>query len=258
MENKIKKAVVFVGFFWVLSGLCGCTRRQQDMLDEIVFPANPSEEMVSETGTAGEGGESPGETERGRSGTDLTGRDSGPGADKSSLESMEENGDPPGVCYVYICGAVKEPGVYRMEPDDRVFAVIDRAGGFTEDACREYVNQAKPVADGLRIWIPTEKEAEKEGRQAAVSELSGMEEAGLEYPDRQDGENQSTGLVNINTASVTELCSLAGIGEAKARAIVAYRSTHGDFKTKEDIMKVAGIKQNGYDKIKDQITVRQE
>lgn len=255
MENKIKKVVVFVGFFWVLSALCGCTRKEEDMLDEIVFPG-ASEETVSGSDVAGvcgmgsdEGAETAGD---GVPETDFTDREGGSGP--------EEKGSS-GVCYVYICGAVQEPGVYRMEPDDRVFAVIEKAGGFAEGACREYVNQAKPVADGLRIWIPTEEEAEQEGQQAAASGQSGMEEAGLEYPDGQTGKSQdgeSAGLVNINTASAAELCSLTGIGEAKARAIIAYRSAHGNFAAKEDIMKVAGIKQNGYDKIKDQITVRQE
>ena len=62
-------------------------------------------------------------------------------------------------------------------------------------------------------------------------------------------------LLNINTATIEQLCTLSGIGEAKARAIVEYREQKGDFSRIEDIMKVAGIKQTGYDKIKDSITV---
>jgi len=62
-------------------------------------------------------------------------------------------------------------------------------------------------------------------------------------------------LVNINTAGVDELDTLPGIGEAKARDIIAYREKHGRFGRIEDIMKVPGIKQNRFESIKDFITV---
>lgn len=64
------------------------------------------------------------------------------------------------------------------------------------------------------------------------------------------------GLVNINTASAEELCALPGIGASRAADIVRYREQNGAFQTKEDIMKVSGIKQNAYDKLCDKITVQ--
>jgi len=62
--------------------------------------------------------------------------------------------------------------------------------------------------------------------------------------------------ININTANAEELDRLYGIGPTKAQAIIDYRNEHGPFQSTEDIMKVNGIKEGEYDKIKDNITVR--
>ena len=169
-----------------------------------------------------------------------------------------------------------------MNPGDRIFQAVERAGGFTDDACEEYVNLAKSVADGLKIWIPTKEEASElraEGAAAGTEGAAGSgtarqtvkaadaagapdENAGLFYPQQEAADDGKTGInaaqggkVNINTAAQEELCTLTGIGEAKARAIIAYREAHGGFAKPEDIMKVTGIKQSGYEKIQDQITV---
>ena len=62
-------------------------------------------------------------------------------------------------------------------------------------------------------------------------------------------------IVNINTASVQELCTIRMIGETKAKAIVNYREKYGAFKDKKDIVKVYGIGEKTYEKIKDSICV---
>ena len=62
------------------------------------------------------------------------------------------------------------------------------------------------------------------------------------------------GRLNINLATVEELCKLNGIGEKRANDIIDYRETYGNFKKTEDIMKVKGIKQGVFSKIKDEIT----
>ena len=71
--------------------------------------------------------------------------------------------------------------------------------------------------------------------------------------NRQD--SQGASKVNINTASVEELMQLPGIGEAKAKMILDYRTQNGAFQKVEDIMKISGIKEGVYNKIKENITV---
>ena len=85
----------------------------------------------------------------------------------------------------------------------------------------------------------------------------------LYFPTLEEAENleaevkaAAEGLVNINIASAEELCTLPGIGASRAADIVRYREKNGAFQTKEDIMKVSGIKQNAYDKLCDKITVQ--
>ncbi len=134
------------------------------------------------------------------------------------------------ICYVYVCGAVTTPGVYEMKPGERIFRAIEMAGGFTEDAAPEKVNQALPVEDGLSVVVPTIEEAR------AASE-------------------KESGLVNINTASRAELCTLKGVGETRADAIIAYREEKGAFRKIEDIMLVSGIGESSFNKIKNSIIV---
>ncbi len=134
-------------------------------------------------------------------------------------------------CYVYICGAVRNPGVYEMKPGERIFRAVELAGGFTDDAAPEKVNQALPVEDGLSIVVPNVSEARAESERAS-------------------------GLVDINTASKAELCTLKGIGETRADAIIAYRSEKGGFARIEDIMLVSGIGESSFNKFKDSIIVR--
>lgn len=143
-------------------------------------------------------------------------------------------------CYVHICGEVEKPGVYRVEADTRVYQVIELAGGLTEEACPDYVNQAAVVGDGMKLVIPSQEEA-----------LT-LPDTG-EEPDAGKGPD---GAVNINTASREELCTLNGIGEGRAESIIKYREEHGGFSRIEDIMKVEGIKDGAFSKIKDKITVR--
>lgn len=71
----------------------------------------------------------------------------------------------------------------------------------------------------------------------------------------KSGSEPAHGLVNLNTASVSRLTDLPGIGESKARAIVEYRKQSGGFHSREELMKVKGIGQKTFDKLKELITV---
>ncbi|MCR5719778.1 MAG: ComEA family DNA-binding protein [Lachnospiraceae bacterium] len=144
-------------------------------------------------------------------------------------ENLTKNSPDNKLC-VYVCGAVKNPGVYELPENSRVNDALKAAGGLLPEGDEININLAKPLSDGERIYFPKVSE---EGK----------------IP-------QDDGLVDINHASVTQLCTLPGIGESRAGDIVAYRESNGPFKQKEDIMKVTGIKTSLFNKISDLITVK--
>ena len=106
------------------------------------------------------------------------------------------------ICYVHICGEVYEPGVYAMTDGSRIFEVVDKAGGLTEDASQESINLADVIWDGMQIVILSKEEAES----------------------RLEAERAvSAGIVNINQASKEQLMTLTGIGASRAEDIIRYR-----------------------------------
>lgn len=159
------------------------------------------------------------------------------GSEEKSPEEVSTEGQ---VCYVYVCGEVNAPGVYRLPAGSRVYEAIQMAGGLTETAEASTVNQALLVEDGqmIQVLAPGEAPATGDGGAGAA------------------GGEESDGKVDLNTADVDELMEIPGIGEAKARSILAYRSEHGGFRSTEDVMNITGIKEGLYAKMKDYITVR--
>lgn len=137
--------------------------------------------------------------------------------------------------YVYVCGQVKNPGVYSLDSDARICDALNAAGGLTEDANDVALNQAEHISDGMTIYVPGNDE-----------EISG---GNTQYPAVEDG------LVNINTADKETLMTVPGIGESKADAIIAYRSEHGMFEKIDDLMNIPGIKDGVFQKIKEYIKV---
>ena len=162
--------------------------------------------------------------------------------DAAAAEDADTSGETDGpvssdkIIYIDLGGAVAKPGVYKVTPDTRLYMVIEMAGGLTEDADTNYVNQASFVEDGEKIIIPSKGDPD-----AAVNNVQGTSTAA-----------DPSGLVNINTAAKDELMTLNGIGEVMAERIIEYR-TGNRFKNKEDIMSVKGIGNGIYEKIKDSI-----
>lgn len=136
--------------------------------------------------------------------------------------------------FVHICGEVNLPGVYEVAEGCRLYELLELAGGATEEGTPDALNLADILSDGQRVVIPSAAEA------AAMAAETAKE---------------GTGLVNLNTASVQQLMTLPGIGEAKAKDIVQYREKNGSFQKIEDIMKISGIKEAVFQKIQSLITV---
>ena len=159
---------------------------------------------------------------------------------KESAEEEKQVREMTGI-FVYICGAVENPGVYELDSDSRIYQLVELAGGMKKSADMQSVNLAEPLTDGEMVRIPDISESEDNGQIAKADTPAGF---------------SGDGKVNINTAEKEQLMSLTGIGEAKAEQIIAYRNSNGAFRKIEDIMHVEGIKEGTYEKLKDNITVQ--
>lgn len=219
-NNIIQKraGLILVGVFVLL--LAGCGKKQT-----VYFPG-------TEESTVGEGAAE-------ESLTETT-------VDKNTAENAEteENTEPDAAleCCVYVCGAVKVPGVYTLPAGSRVYEAIAMAGGMSENAAFTGINQAEPIQDGQMILVLTEEEMRDEQVQGDTAQSAAEEVS-------------DDGRVNLNTATRTQLMTLPGIGEAKADSIIAYREENGRFSSIEDIKKIEGIKEGVFEKIKDSIVV---
>ena len=160
------------------------------------------------------------------------------GTDKAEEIAVSEPAEPETI-WVYVCGAVRVPGVYELPADGRVFQALDAAGGPLEGAELRSLNQAALLTDGEQITVYTAEEIEETG--------------GIRPPDTEA--QAGTGKINLNTADVSALTTLPGIGEGKAEEIIRYRERNGRFKKPEDLMKVPGIKEKAFERVKDKIIV---
>lgn len=146
---------------------------------------------------------------------------------------------------VQVSGAVLEPGIYDVPASCRVEEAIAAAGGLTENADSERVNLVRKVRDGMQIRVPVKKAARtsrtqrksaqaKSGLGASTTKKSSSTRAGTEK------NNSAVQIVRINSAGVSELQQLPGIGPALAQRIVETRNS-GRFTSAEDLLRVPGI-----------------
>ncbi len=169
------------------------------------------------------------------------------------------NGVEISTLFVHICGEVMRPGVYELPEGSRVYEAVEEAGGFTQDAAADYVNLAYILEDGWKIEIPSWENLETDGEGKGNGISSGISaDAGWTGNGTGDfgGDASGDGLVDINTATKQELITLPGVGESRAESIISYREKNGGFSRIEDIMKVEGIKDGMFAKMKDKICVR--
>lgn len=160
---------------------------------------------------------------------------------------------------VQVSGAVLEPGIYDVPASCRVEEAIAAAGGMTENADSERVNLVRKVRDGMQIRVPVQKAAQtnrtqrknaqaKSGLGASTTKKSSSTRAGTEK------NNSAVQIVRINSASVSELQQLPGIGPALAQRIVATRNS-GRFTSVEDLLRVPGIGKAKLAKLRDYVEV---
>ena len=137
---------------------------------------------------------------------------------------------------VHVSGAVAEPGIYSLISGSRIQNAIDTAGGHLPSANLDGINMAAFVEDGDQIWVPHQE--------LMLSTSQPNEPTSSTTPQTNEENEQppvATLLININTASISELESLPGIGPQKASEIIAYRDGNGPFERIEEIEMVSGI-----------------
>ena len=165
------------------------------------------------------------------------------------------------IVYVDIKGAILNPGVYEIESGKKVIDVINLAGGLTEQANTSMINLAKQVTDEMVVIIYTNEEVEKAKQEEPIIKIVEKEcvcpeiknDACLEKNTNIDNDTSSetsNEKINLNKATIEELQTLDGIGETKAKAIIAYRQEKGKFNSIEELLEVTGIGEALYDKIK--------
>ena len=158
---------------------------------------------------------------------------------KMNISTVEE------YIFVDIKGAVKKPGVYKLNVNSRVIDAINISGGLVKNSNTEYINLSKVLKDSEIIKVYTNEEVKKLEEQNKIP---------LEQENSKIDEEKNH-LININKASKEELKELNGIGDAKAESIIEYRNTIGKFKSIDELKNVDGISETIFDKIKNFITV---
>jgi competence protein ComEA len=133
-------------------------------------------------------------------------------------------GSPPTVAarrlVVDVVGAVRRPGLVRLQEGSRVADAIARAGGLARGAERAGVNFAAPVSDGQQVLVPQ--------RGVAVGAAAGAV-------------SSSSGPVSLSSATAEQLDALPGVGPVTAEKIVAYRQQHGAFRSVDELDAISGI-----------------
>lgn len=162
---------------------------------------------------------------RGATGVETVATEASPSASASPGAAMPA---ATGV-YVHVAGAVRHAGLYRLEVGGRVADALALAGGFADDADRDAVNLARPVADGEQIVVPVA------GAAADASAVAAGGAGGA-------GAGGSTGgLIDLNTATKEQLDTLPRVGPAMADRIIAWRTENGRFTSVDDLLSVPGI-----------------
>jgi competence protein ComEA len=178
-----------------------------------------------------------------------------------------EDTNPDCAIYVDVSGALNNPGVYCLPSGSLVIDAVKKAGGFDSQISIEYVerdiNLAKPVTNNQKLYFPSKQEllCELKDFTLKVEDIippitesnddSSTKDADNSQSDSGNTTEDSSDCININSANITELDSLEGVGTATAQKIIDNRP----YSKVEDLLKVSGIGETTYDKFKDKICI---
>lgn len=183
-------------------------------------------------------------------------------ADENLEQEDGSSGDEEKI-YVYITGEVNVPGVVILNKGSRIVDAINAAGGTTVKANVSKVNLVYVLDDGMKVNIPNNNDLKNnpDFEYITMSSGDGANDAGVTGNSSVDSWPSNSGsvsnysVVNINTATQTELESLPGIGPSLALKIINYRKDNGKFSSIEEIKNVSGIGESKFESLKDFIAV---
>ena len=171
--------------------------------------------------------------------------------DDNSKEQIVNGGG----IFVYIDGYINNPGVYEIKENDRIKTLIDKAGGFKEGYSIKNINLAAKLSDGDKIYIPSVSEEKNSENNNNININSSGKGQNVKIDRNNVGIMKNNSKININTANMSELKQITGIGESTANKIIDYRENVGKFKKIEDIKEVKGIGDAKYESLKNKITI---
>ncbi|MFP4481849.1 MAG: helix-hairpin-helix domain-containing protein [Thermovirgaceae bacterium] len=174
----------------------------------------------------------------------LSREDVAPGTGTSPSPLQEKTEEP---WVLYITGAVRRPGVYKLPPGSRVYELVEQAGGLADSAAPEAFNMAAPLGDGIHIHVPDQSEAVPSGFDNSMQDVT-TSGAGTFGVQRHEND-----LININTADAKTLERLPGIGPKTAEAIIRHRKQEGPYRCVDDLLSVKGIGPAKLEAIRDQV-----
>ena len=252
--------VVLWGILWAMLcptlGACGA-QREELFLSEKESIAYGDGSYVAESDVEDTDQNREAETNAGNTDQNRKAEPSAGSTDRTELS--DASSEETKTLVVHICGAVSAPGVYELPAGSRIIDAVEAGGGFLPEADEACCNLAEEIVDGCQIYIMTKTESCADGQTEKKAGIQTSPDSDMQTTDRNVRSNSApaleNGLVNLNTADVAALMTLPGIGESRAKAIISYREQHGAFAKIEDIMKISGIKQAAFSKIKDKITV---
>lgn len=173
------------------------------------------------------------------------------------LEIKEDEVEPE-FFYVDIKGMINNPGVYKINSDKRVIDVINEAGGLKENADTSLINLSKKVMDEMVIIIYSKDEIENTSKKQEIVKIVEKEcvcpeiknDSCINTNKNADSFISDSGYISLNNSTLEELTSIPGLGEAKAKSIIEYRSKNSYFKSIDELMNVSGIGEKLFEKIK--------
>lgn len=261
MKKFLKNKKIFIAIIVILlSGLYIITNKAvKNYNNDIITEENASSDLSEEemNVVTEDENDTKDNGENGEENADFQNEDES----RTNQEQVSEEAEK---IYVYVTGQVNIPGVVILNKGSRIADAINAAGGTTSKANTTKINLVYVLEDGMKVNVPSNDDLKKDSNFEYITKDSG-EGAGdannLNTDSNSSGTSSNTkrerisSIVNINTATQTELETLPGIGPSTALKIINYRKENGKFSSIEDLKNVNGIGDNKFEALKKYITV---